>query len=85
MNRNDYPKGGTPPVDPKLMEKISASPQARELADTLSRQMDTAVLKKIAADAAQGDTAALSRLIKDLTARDDTAKLLQQLKDSLGR
>ena len=85
MKRNNHFGGTTPAADPKMIQKIADSPQARELATTLSRQIDSATLERIAGDASRGDTAALSQLVKSLTARDDTAKLLQQLKDSLNQ
>ena len=71
--------------DKKMLEKVAKSPDAQALAGMLAQGRDQAALKKIAEDAAKGDTAQLSQLIQSITASPDGAELLRRLGNSFGK
>ena len=71
--------------DKKMLEKVAKSPDARALAGMLTQGRDQAALKKIAEDAARGDTAQLSQLIGSIASSPDGAALLKRLGDSFSK
>lgn len=71
--------------DKKLMERLSNSPDAKALANLLSRGQNQASLQKIAENAAKGDTAQLKQLIQGITSAPGGAELLQRLSSILGK
>ena len=72
-------------TDKKMLEQVAKSPDAQALAGMLTRGRDQAALKKIAADAAHGDTAQLKELISSITSSPDGAELLRRLGNSFGK
>ena len=70
--------------DKKILERVANSPDAKALADILTQGRNQAELKRIAEEAARGDTAQLSRLIGSITSSPDGAELLRRLKNSFG-
>lgn len=71
--------------DKKMLEQVTRSPDARALANMLSQGRDQADLKRIAEQAARGDTAQLKELIGSITASPDGAELLRRLGNSFGK
>ena len=71
--------------DKKMLEKVAKSPDAKALAGMLAQGRDQAALKKIAEDAARGDTAQLSQLIGSIASSPDGAALLRRLGNSFGK
>jgi len=63
----------------QAMEQLSQSPEARALINMLSKRHTQASLQQIAQDAAKGNTAQLSELIRTITDTPNGAQLLQQL------
>lgn len=63
----------------KAMENLSQSPEAKALINILSRGRSEASLQQIAQNAAKGNTAQLSELIRTITSTPDGAQLLQRL------
>ena len=71
--------------DKKILEQVAKSPDARALAGLLTQGRSQADLKKIAEQAARGDTAQLSQLIGSITSSPDGAELLRRLGDSFNK
>ena len=71
--------------DKKMLEKVAKSPDAKALAGMLTQGRDQAALKKIAEDAARGDTTQLSQLIGSIASSPDGAALLRRLGNSFGK
>ena len=69
-------------TDKKMLEKVAKSPDAQALAGMLTQGRDQAALRKIAEDAARGDTAQLSQLIGSIASSPDGAALLKRLGNS---
>ena len=69
----------------KMLEQVAKSPDAQALAGILTQGRDQAALKKIAEDAARGDTAQLKALIGSITSSPDGAELLRRLGNSFGK
>jgi len=70
--------------DKRIMEQVAKSPDAQKLAGLLTKGRDQAALKKIASDAARGDTAQLKELIGSIASSPDGAELLRRLGNSFG-
>ena len=71
--------------DKKMLEKVAKSPDAQALAGMLTQGRDQAALKRIAEDAAHGNTTELSRLIGSIASSPDGAELLRRLGNSFGK
>lgn len=71
--------------DKKILEQVAKSPDARALANMLTQGRSQADLKKIAEQAARGDTAQLSQLIGSITSSPDGAELLRRLGNSFNK
>ena len=71
--------------DKTILEQVSRSPDARALANLLKQGHNQADLKKIAQQAAHGDTAQLSQLIGSIASSPDGAELLRRLGNSFGK
>lgn len=69
----------------KLLEQLASSPDAKALANMLSKGQDQASLQKIAEKAAKGDTAQLKSLIQSITSSPGGAELLQKLGNSFNQ
>ena len=69
--------------DKKTLEQVAKSPDAQALAGMISQGQDQASLKKIAADAAKGDTSQLSQLIQNIVRSPGGAELLQRLSGTI--
>ena len=69
----------------KALERVAKSPDARALANMLTQGQDQASLKKIAENAARGDTAQLNQLIQSIVRSPGGAELLQRLSGSIGQ
>lgn len=69
--------------DKKALEQVAKSPDAKALANLLTRQQDQASLKQIAEKAARGDTAQLSQLIQSVVNSPGGAELLRRLSGTL--
>lgn len=69
----------------RMLEQIAKSPDAKALAGMLTQGRDQAALKKIAEDAARGDTSQLSQLIGAIASSPDGAELLRRLGNSFGK
>lgn len=65
--------------DKKVLEQVMKSPDAQALASMLTQSQDQASLKRIAENAAKGDTAQLQNLIKSITSTPAGAELLRRL------
>ena len=71
--------------DKAVLEQVAKSPDARALADMLTQGQNQASLKKIAENAAKGDTAQLNQLIQSVASSPGGAQLLQRLSESFGQ
>jgi len=71
--------------DKRVLEQVAKSPDAQRLAGMLTQGRDQAALKKIAADAARGDTAQLKELIGSIASSPDGAELLRRLSNNFGK
>ena len=71
--------------DKKILEQVAKSPDARALAGLLTQGRSQADLKKIAEQAARGDTAQLSQLIGSIASSPDGAELLRRLGNSFNK
>ena len=71
--------------DKKMLERVAKSPDAQALAGLLTQGRSQADLKKIAEQAARGDTAQLSQLIGSITSSPDGAELLRRLGNSFNK
>ena len=71
--------------DKKTLEQVAKSPDAQALAGMISQGQDQASLKKIAADAAKGDTSQLSQLIQNIVRSPGGAELLQRLSGTINQ
>ena len=69
--------------DKKALERVAKSPDARALANMLTQGQDQASLRKIAENAAKGDTAQLNHLIQSIVRSPGGAELLQRLSGSI--
>ena len=69
--------------DKKTLEQVAKSPDAQALAGMISQGQ--ASLKKIAADAAKGDTSQLSQLIQNIVRSPGGAELLQRLSGTINQ
>ena len=85
MKQNDRSGVQQALSDKKLLEQVAKSPDAQALAGMLTQGRDQAALKKIAEDAARGDTAQLSQLIRSISSSPDGAELLRRLGNSFGK
>ena len=71
--------------DKNALRQIAGSPDAQALAQMLQRGQSQASLKKIAENAAKGDTAQLKELISTITSSPGGAQILSRLSDTLGQ
>ena len=71
--------------DKAVLEQVAKSPDARALADMLTQGQNQASLKRIAENAAKGDTAQLNQLIQSVASSPGGAQLLQRLSESFGQ
>ena len=71
--------------DKKMLEQVAKSPDAQALASMLTQGRSQADLKKIAEQAARGDTAQLSQLIGSITSSPEGAELLRRLGNSFNK
>ena len=85
MKQNNQPDVQKALRDKKMLEKVAKSPDAQALAELLTQGRDQAALKKIAEEAARGNTAQLSQLIGSITSSPDGAELLRRLGNSFGK
>lgn len=85
MRQNDPSKLQQTLGNKKLLEQVAGSPDARALAGMLAQGTDQASLRKIAEDAARGDTAQLKSLIQSITSTPGGAELLRRLGNSFGQ
>lgn len=69
----------------KLLEQLASSPDAKALANMLTKGQDQASLQQIAEKAAKGDTAQLKALIQSISSDPGGAALLQKLGNSLNQ
>lgn len=83
MKQNNQPNLQQLLSDRKTLERVAKSPDARALASMLSQGQDQASLKKIAEDAARGDTAQLNQMIQSIVRSPGGAELLQRLSSSI--
>lgn len=82
MRQNNQPKLQQMLGDKKIIEQVSKSPDARALAGMLTQGQDQASLKRIAENAAKGDTAQLNQLIQSIVSNPSGAELLRRLSSS---
>ena len=85
MKRNNQGDAQQMLGDKKVLEQVAKSPDAQALAGMLAQGHSQADLKKIAENAAKGDTAQLSQLIKSIASSPDGAELLRRLGGSFGK
>ena len=71
--------------DKKTLEQVAKSPDAQALAGILTKGQDPASLKKIAEDAAKGDTAQLGQLIQNIVRSPGGAELLERLSGTIDK
>ena len=83
MKQNNQPSIQRILNDRKTLEKVAKSPDAKALASILTQGQDQASLKKIAENAARGDTAQLNDLIQSIVRSPGGAELLQRLSGSI--
>jgi len=69
--------------DKKKMQQVASSPDAKALAQMLTKGQSQASLKRIAENAAKGDTAQLSELIRSIASSPGGAQLLSRLSGTL--
>ena len=69
--------------DKKTLERVAKSADAKALASMLSQGQDQASLKRIAEQAARGDTTQLNQLIQSIVRSPGGAELLQRLSGSI--
>lgn len=70
--------------DKQTITRLMQSPQAKALAQMLSRS-DTSELKHAAQQAAKGDTAQLAKLMEQLSSQPESSQLLKQLEQTMGK
>ena len=68
--------------DKAVLEQVAKSPDAKALANMLTQGQDQASLKRIAENAAKGDTTQLNQLIQSITSSPSGAVLLRRLSSS---
>ncbi len=68
--------------DKAVLEQVAKSPDAKALANMLTQGQDQASLKRIAENAAKGDTTQLNQLIQSITSSPSGAELLRRLSSS---
>ena len=68
--------------DKAVLEQVAKSPDAKALATMLTQGQDQASLKRIAENAAKGDTTQLNQLIQSITSSPSGAELLRRLSSS---
>ena len=68
--------------DKAVLEQVAKSPDAKALANMLTQGQDQASLKRIAENAAKGDTTQLNQLIQSITSSPSGAELLRRLSNS---
>jgi len=83
MKQNNQPNLQQIFRDKKTLEQVAKSPEAQALAGMLSQGRDQASLKKIAENAARGDTTQLNQLIQSIVRSPGGAELLQKLSGSI--
>lgn len=83
MKQNNQPSIQRILNDRKTLEKVAKSPDAKALASILTQGQDQASLKKIAENAARGDTTQLNDLIQSIVRSPGGAELLQRLSGSI--
>ena len=69
--------------DKKTLEQVAKSPDAQALAGIITQGRDQASLKKIAEDAAKGDTSQLNQLIQNIVRSPGGAELLKRLSGTI--
>lgn len=69
--------------DKKALERVAKSPDAQALAGMITQGQDQASLKKIAEDAAKGNTAQLNQIIQNIVRSPGGAQLLQRLSGTI--
>ena len=67
MKQNNQPKLQQLLGDKQILEQVAKSPDAKALASLLTQGQDQASLKRIAENAAKGDTTQLNQLIQSIT------------------
>ena len=85
MNQNNQPNIQQLLSDKKALERVAKSPDAQALASMLTAGHDQASLKRIAQNAAKGDTAQLGQLIQSVAGSPGGAELLRRLNESFGQ
>lgn len=83
MPQNKQPNLQALLKDKKALEQVARSPDAQALANLLQQSQDQASLKQIAENAARGDTAQLSQLIRSVMNSPGGADLLRRLSGTL--
>ena len=68
--------------DKAVLEQVAKAPDAKALANMLTQGQDQASLKRIAENAAKGDTTQLNQLIQSITSSPSGAELLRRLSSS---
>ena len=71
--------------DKKILEQVAKSKDAKALAGILTQGHSQSDLKKIAEQAARGDTTQLNRLIGSITSSPEGAELLRRLGNSFNK
>ena len=85
MRQNDRSKLQQALSDKRMLEQVVNSPDAKALASMLSQGTDQSSLKKIAENAAKGDTSQLKALIQSISSAPGGAELLQRLGNTFGQ
>ena len=71
--------------DKEALKTVAQSQEAKALAGMLTQGRDQASLRRIAEDAARGDTQELSALVRSIANSPGGAQLLQQLSRSIDK
>jgi len=83
MKQNNQPNLQQLLSNKKALQQVAQSPDARALAELLTKGQDQASLQKIAQDAAKGDTAQLGQLVQSIASSPSGAELLRRLSQSI--
>ena len=71
--------------DKEALKTVAQSQEAKALAGMLTQRRDQASLRRIAEDAARGDTQELSALVRSIANSPGGAQLLRQLSRSIDK
>ncbi len=83
MKQNNQPNLQQLLSNKKALQQVAQSPDARALAEMLTKGQNQASLQKIAQDAAKGDTAQLGQLVQSIASSPGGAELLRRLSQSI--